>query len=65
MNDPKQNAQIRAGSPTHRSRGWMRFALHYLEMVVAMFVGMLVLGGVLRAILSAAGVEYSMERYPS
>jgi hypothetical protein len=48
-----------------RRRGWGRFALHYVEMVVAMFAGMLVLGGALRAVLAIAGVEYSMARFPA
>lgn len=47
-----------------RRAGWGRFALHYLEMVVAMLVGMAVLGGALRVVLAAAGVEYSMQRFP-
>lgn len=29
-----------------------------------MFVGMLVLGGALRAVLAIAGVDYSMDRFP-
>jgi hypothetical protein len=33
-------------------------------MVVAMFAGMLVLGGALRGVLAAAGVAYSLGRYP-
>jgi flagellar biosynthetic protein FliP len=33
-------------------------------MVVAMFAGMLVLGGLLRVALGMAGVDYSMERAP-
>ncbi|WP_163510532.1 DJ-1/PfpI family protein [Fodinicola acaciae] len=45
-------------------RGWRRFAFHYLEMTVAMLVGMAVLGGALRLALAAAGVPYSMDRYP-
>jgi putative intracellular protease/amidase len=45
-------------------RSRLRFAGHYLEMVVAMFAGMLVLGGALRALLAVAGVEYSMQLYP-
>jgi flagellar biosynthetic protein FliP len=44
--------------------GWLRFAGHYLEMVVAMLVGMFILGGALRAVLAAADVAYSMDRYP-
>jgi transcriptional regulator GlxA family with amidase domain len=50
--------------PTGGRRRWRRFALHYLEMVVAMVAGMVVLGGALRVVLSAAGVEYSMARFP-
>ena len=50
--------------PTGGRRGWGRFALHYLEMVVAMVAGMAVLGGALRVVLAAAGVEYSMARFP-
>jgi flagellar biosynthetic protein FliP len=33
-------------------------------MVVAMFAGMLVLGGALRGVLALAGVDYSMDRHP-
>lgn len=50
--------------PTGGRRRWLRFALHYLEMVVAMVAGMVVLGGALRVVLAAAGVEYSMARFP-
>ena len=56
-------ASERDGSVRNR-RGWGRFAFHYVEMVVAMFVGMVVLGGALRAALTVAGVAYSMELYP-
>jgi flagellar biosynthetic protein FliP len=49
---------------TNNRRGWLRFAGHYLEMVVAMLVGMFILGGALRAVLAAADVAYSMDRYP-
>ncbi|WP_158088650.1 DJ-1/PfpI family protein [Thermoactinospora rubra] len=54
-------APQRAGS----RRRWQRFARHYLEMVVAMLAGMVVLGGALRMVLGMAGVPYSMERYPA
>jgi hypothetical protein len=37
---------------------------HYLEMVVAMWVGMVVLGAMVRAALAAAGLAYSHGRYP-
>jgi flagellar biosynthetic protein FliP len=47
-----------------RRRGWGRFVRHYVEMVVAMFAGMFLLGGALRAVLAVAGVNYSMERHP-
>jgi hypothetical protein len=39
-------------------RGWRRFLRHYLEMVAAMLVGMLVLGAVLRGVLALAGLGY-------
>ncbi|MFF3441690.1 hypothetical protein [Streptosporangium sp. NPDC002721] len=41
-------------------RRWGRFARHYVEMVVAMFAGMLVLG----MLLSAAGLGFSHDRQP-
>jgi flagellar biosynthetic protein FliP len=64
MSPIEQTKHVQADPPQRRSRGWGRFALHYLEMVVAMFVGMLVLGGALRALLAATDVEYSMDRQP-
>lgn len=47
------------------NRSWSRFALHYLQMVLAMLAGMFVLGGAIRAVLAVAGVEYSMARFPA
>lgn len=44
--------------------GRRRFGLHYVEMVAAMVVGMVVLGGALRVLLAVAGVEYSMALFP-
>lgn len=44
--------------------GWGRFVRHYLEMVVAMLAGMVVLGGLLRLALAVAGVDYSMQTFP-
>ncbi|WP_248966078.1 hypothetical protein [Sphaerisporangium perillae] len=41
-------------------RQWRRFAWHYLEMIIAMFAGMLVLG----MILSAIGLGFSHARDP-
>jgi flagellar biosynthetic protein FliP len=64
MESTERAERIQAGSPARRSRGWGRFALHYLEMVVAMFVGMFVLGGALRAVLALADIDYSMARFP-
>lgn len=40
------------------------FLRHYLEMVAAMVVGMLVLGAAVRGVLALAGVEYTMARHP-
>ncbi|WP_327002478.1 hypothetical protein OHA72_46350 [Dactylosporangium sp. NBC_01737] len=53
-----------AAAPARRSPNWGRFARHYVEMVVAMFAGMLLLGGALRVTLAMSGADYSMERFP-
>jgi hypothetical protein len=45
-------------------RSWLRFLRHYLEMMAAMLVGMLLLGGAVRAILAVAAVDYSVDRHP-
>lgn len=49
---------------TEARTGRGHFLRHYLEMVAAMFVGMLVLGAAVRGVLALAGVDYSMTRYP-
>lgn len=43
---------------------WLRFVLHYLEMVVAMFVGMFLFGGLIQLITGLAGVDYSHSEQP-
>ncbi|MBB5777502.1 hypothetical protein [Nonomuraea jabiensis] len=45
---------------TRTGRRWGRFALHYVEMIVAMFVGMLALG----MLRSALGLGLSHEQQP-
>jgi hypothetical protein len=53
-------AQTGSGHPTHPAGGhsrW-RFLRHYLEMVAAMVVGMVVLGAALRGVLVLAGLRY-------
>ncbi|MEW1837585.1 hypothetical protein AB0392_06475 [Nonomuraea angiospora] len=45
---------------TGTGRRWGRFALHYVEMIVAMFAGMLALG----MLWSALGLDLSHERQP-
>jgi hypothetical protein len=54
-----------SGHPTHAVAGhsWWRFLRHYLEMVAAMLVGMVVLGAALRGVLALAGLRYPT-RYP-
>ncbi|MEU8206864.1 hypothetical protein [Streptosporangium sp. NPDC049046] len=42
------------------ARRWGRFAWHYVEMIIAMFVGMVVLG----MLLSAVGLGFSHDRQP-
>jgi hypothetical protein len=46
------------------ARARWRFARHYLEMVAAMVAGMIVLGGMSRAVLTPAGIEFSAARHP-
>lgn len=53
-----ETASSRHGKP------WLRFALHYLEMVVAMFAGMLLFGGLVQLIVGIAGVDYSHSEQP-
>jgi len=47
-------------TPSTTGRRWSKFALHYVEMIVAMFVGMFGLG----ALQSALGLDVSHERSP-
>jgi hypothetical protein len=49
---------------TGRRRPWVQFLRHYLEMVVAMLVGMIALGPVVGWLLSAAGLAYSHAERP-
>lgn len=53
-----------ADPATARRRGLLRFTRHYLEMIVAMVVGMLVLGAAIQGAAAVAGVDYSHERHP-
>jgi hypothetical protein len=55
---------MRAQSRISRHGIRWRFARHYLEMVAAMAVGMIVIGGALRGVLALTGVEFSATRYP-
>lgn len=55
---------IRGGPGDRGRRGWWRFARHYLEMVVAMVAGMLVLDVVRHGVLALAGVEFSSAGHP-
>lgn len=42
------------------ARRWGRFALHYVEMIIAMFVGMFALA----PLWAAAGIDFSYDRDP-
>jgi hypothetical protein len=42
----------------------MATARHFVEMVVAMLVGMAVLGAARAGVVAAAGIDYSSGRYP-
>ena len=41
-----------------------RFAFHYVEMVLAMVAGMVVFGGLVAVLASAAGLDHSHQTYP-
>ncbi|MBD0840528.1 hypothetical protein [Streptomyces sp. TRM68416] len=58
----QQTTQLR--KDTHGRPALRHFARHYLEMVAAMVVGMLVLGAVTRGVLALAGAEISASRQP-
>jgi len=60
---PTLQARIEQARPATRGR-WLRFLLHYLEMVIAMLVGMIVLGAVVRGVVAVAGLDYSSARFP-
>jgi hypothetical protein len=58
-------AQAGSRQPTHPAGGhgrW-RFLRHYLEMVAAMVVGMVVVGAAVRGVLALAGLAFPA-RYP-
>jgi hypothetical protein len=58
-------AQTGSGHTAHVAGGhgrW-RFLRHYLEMVAAMFVGMVVLGAAVRGVLALAGLQFPAQ-YP-
>ncbi|WP_046263788.1 hypothetical protein [Streptomyces sp. WM6386] len=40
------------------------FARHYVEMILAMLAGMLVLGAALRGVLALTDIQYDMSRQP-
>lgn len=50
-----EQATDHGSTPDARPVGWRRFARHYALMVVAMYVGMLVLNPVYAAVATAAG----------
>jgi hypothetical protein len=58
-------AQAGEGRSTYPAaeRRRRRFLRHYLEMVAAMLVGMVVLGGLVRGVLALAGLRYPTQ-YP-
>jgi transcriptional regulator GlxA family with amidase domain len=60
-----KDASNRRGRGAGDRGSWWRFASHYLEMVVAMLVGMLVIGMALSVILSAIGLGYSHAAHPA
>jgi hypothetical protein len=62
---PDPDARHRHSRPVAaRNPGLRHLLRHYLEMVVAMWVGMAVLGTIVRSALAAAGLAYSHGLYP-
>jgi hypothetical protein len=47
-----------------RSRNWRRFALHYVEMVIAMFAGMGIFAALEAGVSAITGLGYSQEDQP-
>ena len=47
-----------------RTAHWGHFARHYLEMVVAMVAGMVVLGGLRSGVVAVTGLDYSLASRP-
>jgi hypothetical protein len=45
-------------------RPWARFALHYVEMVIAMFAGMMIFGALETGVLAAADLSYASAERP-
>lgn len=41
-----------------------RFTFHYVEMILAMFAGMALFGGLIRLVLGIAGISYVTEAHP-
>ncbi|GAA2724757.1 hypothetical protein [Actinocorallia aurantiaca] len=46
----------------HHTGGWRHFFRHYLEMIAAMLVGMVVFGALIRGGLALAGLEFPAGR---
>ncbi|GAB3658116.1 hypothetical protein [Glycomyces tarimensis] len=63
-NIPEQSGE-QAVRHHHPGRGGKRrFLLHYVEMVIAMLVGMFVIGGAVRGALALAEVEFGSRTHP-
>ncbi|MFA1550229.1 hypothetical protein [Actinomadura chokoriensis] len=61
---PQDDSTLTHEAGTRRHGGWGHFARHYVEMVIAMAVGMLIFGAAVRGVLALTGGELSMERHP-
>jgi hypothetical protein len=60
MTQPTPDTHTGTHSGRPPARRWGRFALHYVEMVIAMFVGMFLLG----LLWPAVGIDFSYDRDP-
>ena len=61
--DQARTLPAQPGTRRRTHHGRWRFLWHYLEMVAAMLVGMVVLGAALRGVLAVAGLRYPTQ-YP-
>src|SRR5438876_10201018 len=56
----RREVEMGDGVRRERIRGWLRFTVHFVQMIIAMVVGMLVLDPVWRLILPASAQRFGV-----